>query len=109
MSQLTKRLKHGYDASGETPFTLNDKRLTAGALTQNAGGQSINFKTLYFPTGTNFSLASVPTGMSLNASSGLLNGTPTALQTVATKLTVTYTSPGGACTKVVDWNYKVSA
>lgn len=107
-SQRHKRTVHGYDSSGETPYTLGDLGLPAGAFTDDLGGQTYNFLT-YFPTATNFVLSGTPTGMSLNASTGLLDGTPTTVQAATVTLTVTYATPVGARTKVVNWSYAVTA
>jgi hypothetical protein len=109
MSQRHKRDIHGYDASGDTPYTLDDKNIPPGALTKDAAGQTVAFAT-YFPTGTAFALSVVPTGMSIDADTGVLSGTPTALQAnVASILTVTYTSPNGPRTHTVDWRFTVAA
>lgn len=107
-SQRHKRDIHGYDAEGNTPYTLGEKRVPSASFTDDLAGQSVNFKT-YFPTGTNFALGSIPAGMSLNASTGVLNGTPTTVSSASTTLTVTYTAVNGPVVKAVPWSWAVVA
>jgi hypothetical protein len=101
-SQRHMREIQGYDASGQTAFMSGLAPIRPLLWVDDAAGQSVNFKTLYFPDGSNFALSTVPTGMSLNASTGLLDGTPTTVQSSRATLTVTYLSPshGSAIAKV---------
>lgn len=105
-SQRHKRAVTGYDSRGMNDAALGITRIPMKLLVQNLAGQTVNFAT-YFPTGTNFVLGSTPTGMSLNAGTGLLNGTPTTIEEAETTLTVTYTTPVGARTVVVNWKWEV--
>ena len=112
-SQRHKRDIHGYDSAGETEITAGDTQIPFKYFIEDQAGQSFDFKTSYFPTGTNFVLSSTPTGMSLNASTGALTGTPTTTQgtaaMVGATLTVTYMTPRGARTDVVPWGWAVGA
>lgn len=94
-SQRHKRVVHGYDSAGNTPYTFGESTIPMALLTDDVAATAINFKTSYFPTGTNFALDQVPTGMSLNASTGALTGTPTAVSGKWGTLTVTYPTPNG--------------
>lgn len=107
-SQLHKRSFDGYDVNGMTEVASGVSMIPPAILTRNLAGQTVDFAT-YFPTGTSFALASTPTGMSLNASTGLLNGTPTTNETATTTLTVTYSTPVGPRTVVVPFFYAVGA
>lgn len=107
-SQRHKRDIHGYDAAGDTPYNVGDKGLPDGTFTDDLAGQTYDFST-YFPTGTAFALSGAPTGMSLDADTGVLDGTPTTVQSASVILTVTYTSPTGPRTEAVDWSYAVVA
>ena len=107
-SQRHNRDIHGFDASGDTPFNAGDRGLPDGLFTDDLGGQTYDFSDS-FPTGTNFALSGTPTGMSINAGTGVLSGTPTTVQAATVALTVTYTSPTGPRTEVVDWSYAVVA
>lgn len=100
--------RDGYDVSGLTSVAAGVTSIPPAILTRNLAGQTVTFAT-WFPTGTAFSLASTPTGMSLNASTGLLDGTPTTNQSASTTLTVTYTSPQGPRTVTVPFFYAVGA
>lgn len=107
-SQRHKRDIHGFDASGDTPFNMGDRGLPDGAFTEDVADQTYEFAD-YFPTGTAFALSGTPTGMSINASTGVLSGTPTTVQAASVILTVTYTSATGPRTETVDWSYAVVA
>jgi len=108
MSQRHKRDIHGYDVNGDTPYTLGDKAIPAGDLTEDLAGQTVNFLT-YFPTATGFSISGGPTGMTVHATTGVLSGTPTTIESGVATLTVTYASPAGTRTGRASWPFAVTA
>jgi len=91
------------DSSGSSPYGIGELRLPAGVFTQNLAGQTFSFRP-YFPTGTNFASTTLPTGMAINAASGVVSGTPTALGSGTPNVTVTL--PNGS-TVVAPWRWIV--
>jgi len=86
----------GFDSAGNTAYDSTGARepLPFVALVKNQAGQTVDFKR-YFPTGSSFAISGGPTGMTINASSGVLSGTPTATQNTTATLTITYRAPSG--------------
>jgi len=95
-SQRHMREVGGFDAGGNSAYDTAGARnpLPFVALVRNQAGQTVDFKR-YFPTGSSFAISGGPTGMSINASSGVLSGTPTATQNATATLTITYRPPSG--------------
>jgi len=98
----------GYGTIGSTTATLTitvtDKAPAALSYAAGTASYTINVPiTPNFPTNSGGAVASysvlpaLPTGLSLNTSTGVISGTPTALFTAA-KYTVTATNSGGSTT-----------
>jgi DNA-binding beta-propeller fold protein YncE len=101
----------GYGSIGSTTTTLTitvvDKAPAALSYAAGTAAYTINVPiTPNFPTNSGGTVASysvvpaLPTGLSLNTSTGVISGTPTALFTSA-KYTVTATNSGGSTTGTV--------
>jgi len=110
-SQRHKREVHGRDAQGFNSYSMNDRAVPKAVLVQNLAGQTIDFKKWY-PRGTNFTnTGSLPAGMTLNAGTGIVSGTPTTVSGGQPIINITQLGGDGVTTTVFQevWEWSVSA
>jgi hypothetical protein len=110
-----------YKATGKRgqPRNLNQTAVPQNALggpgvvgfKQNVAGQSFDFKTCFenFATSSGtFTSTSVPAGMTLNSTTGVLSGTPTTVATGTPTITV-IAATGVPASLAVPWKWSVTA